>query len=390
MDEDDDLEVVLVDGPGAASTRTIELRPRRRGRELLLVGVAVAVVGGIGLLGDGGEDGIAAAPTTTSTRRSVSTSGPERERTTSTRRSTTTTTWPQFHAGTGPLLPGGPTSTHIGMISGSGTVTIVDLDTGDRCETLPSRQGAWGSWGHQAPTGHLLVQTGAGIIAVDRDCAMAPLSVDVADEYVAAAAGDRVWLTSHDGARLHEIALPGGNETGRTVDVPPFNMGMVLAAGDNLVIAAAGDMTLIDPDTGARRSLGAGQPLATQGDVLAFATCPEARCRLGIMDVRTGTRRLLGDVQPVLWSSSAFSPDGRFLLVPVAGARREVPVGAILDTRTGSARELDAPVDQGVFTADSRWLIAVTGDRLQAHRVDEREPGIWLEGVNGAQSLVRL
>lgn len=388
LDEHDDLEVVLVDGPGAESTRTVELRPRRRGRELLLVAAAVAVVGGVGLLGDGGDD-IAATPTTTSTRRAEARPERERPRTTTTRRATTTT-WPQFEAGTGPLLPGAPTSTHIGVISGSGSVTIVDLDSGDRCETLPSRQGVWGSWNHQTPSGHLLVQTAGGIIAIDRACAMTPLSVDVADAYVAAGNADRVWLTSHAGHSLQEVVLPGGEATGRTVEVPRFNIATVFAAGDDVVVAAAGDMTLIDPDTRARRSLGVGQPLATHGDVLAFSTCPEARCRLGLMNVRTGRRRLLGEVEPAPWSPSTFSGDGRYLLVSVAGRRSDQPIGAIVDTRAGSARLLDSPVQLGVFTADSRWLIAGTDGRLEAYRVDEAVPAVPLEDLSGAQSLALL
>lgn len=382
-----DLEVELVDEP---ETRTVEVGPRRRWRELVLAVVAVSAVVGVGLIDSGGDDDdVGSAPTTTTTNK------PSRTRITTHRqalasRSTTTTSWPQREAGEGPLLPGGPTATAIGVISGSGRVKVVDLDTGDRCETQPAGQGVWMPWGLRSGPGRMLVQTPEALLAIDRTCAIVSLAANVGDLYLAAISDDSVWLAGGNSPYLNEVRLSDGEPTGRTVEIPRFNTATAVAVGDDILLSAMGDLTLVDPDTGERTALGTGMLLAVHDTTVAYSSCPKARCQLGLLDVTTGQRRIVAGVEPTGWHTSSFSADGRLLQVPVAGSRSDQPVAAIVNPASGIVRIVDEPVQQAVFTTDNQWMIATTNSGTTAYRVDGTTDDVELDDLRSGQGIVAL
>lgn len=386
-DERDDLEVVLVDHRDAPSTRTVELRSRGRGRELLLVVAAIAAVVGVGLIGDAGDDGATATPTTTSTKRTTTT---EPGSTTS-RAPRTTTTWPQHEMGTGALLPEVPTGLHLATLDGSGVVTVIDVSTGDRCRNRVANDGGWMVWNVPAIAGRLLVQTGSGSIGVDRSCGVHELGVNMEHGYPAAADADRVWMGPHEGGQLVEHRLPSGERTGRTVDLPRFGGPNAVVVGDRLVIGMQGEMTLVDPDTDERRDLGAGTPLASHDNLVAVTTCPKLECRLGLIDVDTGSRRILRGVTPTAWDQPVFSADGRLLRVPVEGTSREQPASAVVDLETGSVRVIDVMLNGAQFTSDNRWLLGlVNGDIVAYSLVDEDVKVSLAPELNSIQGFALL
>ena len=372
-DRRDDIPVVRVDSePYRVTTTTVDsIPPRRRRRELALVAAVVAVVGGVGLLGDGSdrpED--AAAATTTTTERRTSTT----VRRTTTRvvpGSTTTTSWPKPLAGSGPLLPGPPTGTRVAIVHSSGRVSVRDLDTGAGCTTDPPGTGLWQPL--QAPARRwLLAQTDRSLLAIDAECAVTDLDVGAdGDAYPVAATTSAVWLLRDTSgtAEVREHALDTGDATGRTVQIPAYAGANVVAAGERLVIAVHGDMTLVDPATGRRRSLGSGMPVAATADALALVSCRNLECHLALADLDTGDRRRLADGPWVAWEPGAFSPDGRQLRASLASTGDE-PVPVLVDVASGDVRRLPAGLWGTSFTADGAWLIGQHNGRASAFRVD--------------------
>lgn len=390
----DDVEVVLLDD-AAPTSRTVELRPRRRWRELALVVAAIAAVVGVGLVGDDEAEEAEASPTTTtSERRSTTTSRtattrrPALAQPTTTRRPSTTTSWPQLEAGTGPVLPGEPSRNVIGLITANGLVTMIDLATGDRCRTRPAADGVW-MIGLPAVAGMFLVQSGHSVLGIDRSCAVTDLDVDLGPGYPVTATAERFWLAMGEhGEQLVEHALPDGTPTGREVLLPRYTGATSLVLGDDLVVGASGRMTLVDPDTDERRDLGPGNPLATHGSVVAYMDCPEMRCALGILDVATGERRVVDGVEPVSWELSTFSADGRMLRVPVPGDHE--PSTAVIDLQTDEVWILDEPVQSAQITADDRWLIAVHLGEVVAFRIGSDERVRLLDGFRDVQGFALL
>ena len=393
----DDVEVVLLDDD-APTSRTVELRPRRRWRELALVVAAIAAVVGVGLVGDDEGEDAAASPTTSSTERRSTSTTRARPSTTrraalvqpsTTRRQTTTTTWPQHEAGTGPILPGGPSGTTVGLVTGNGLVTMVDLDTGDRCTLKVGRDGAWMA-GLPPVGGLLLVQSSDVLLGVDRGCAATELDIDLNTGYPVTATSERFWIaTGEYGQHLVEHRLPGGEATGREVDLPRYTGASSFILGDDLVIGANGRMTLLDPDTDERRDLGPGNPLATRGSVVAYADCPELRCGLAVLDVSTGERRVIPGVEPVSWDPSTFSADGRLLRVPVPGSGDE-PSSAVIDLQTDEVWVLDESVQGPQITPDDRWLVAMHRGEVVAFRIGSDERVALPDGFRDVQGFALL
>lgn len=390
---DDDLEVELVDAPDLG-VRTVELRPPRRRKELLLVVAAVAVVAGVGLIGDGGDGDAQATPTTTSTRRDderTSTTRRRSPRSTTIPRPTTTTSWPQFEAGTGTLLPGELTGAKVGLVTSTGQIVVVDLDTGERCRTAEYRNGLWVPWSFPTP-GRMYAQTGAELIAVDDRCATTVLPVNANESWAAAATDRSVWLmVGSSEQRLIEIALDTGERTGRDVAVPRYQGATVVGLGDDLVLEVSGQMTLVDPDTDERTDLGVGTPLAATDSRLAYVTCPELRCHLAVLDVTTGEHRVTPDIEPVTWEPAQFSSDGRHLRVAVPTDQQDQPTTAIVDVETGELRALGTALYSSSFTPDGQWLVGLENGRAIAVKVDGTVPNIEIApDISSVQNLALL
>lgn len=278
------------------------------------------------------------------------------------------------------MLPGDLTHSRVGVIDGLGLVHVIDLDTGDRCTTRPSVNGAWMPWTFRTP-GRIVVHGDEGMLAIDSQCAMTPVDFNGIDNsYAAAWTDETVWLSVGNTEQvLTEVWLDTGTPTGREVALPPYNGAQAVAIGDDIVLGVAGTMTLVDPDTDERTDLGNGNPLAVHGDLLAFATCPQARCRLGLLDLGTGERHLIDDVQPIAWDQAVFSADGRFLRVAVPGEHEEQPASAIVDLVTGVVRVIDTGVYNLQFTPNGQWLLGIENGRAVAVKVDGTVPNVEID-----------
>jgi hypothetical protein len=386
---DEDVDVFLVDAPPTAPPNTVVLgqdtRRRRRWPELGLVLVGVAVVVGVGLLG-GGDDGVEAAPKTSSTvtrprptttrpHHRTTTTQPGRFTTTTVRRTTTTTTWPQYVAGTGPLLPGQPTGTLLGAVDGMGVITMLDLDTGDSCRTMVDRSNTYSPWGVQAMVGPVVVQSGSGTYVIDESCAAHRAAFDLNSSWLAASSGDTLWMGGGGGNTVfEEVSRTTYERTGRSFRPPPYSNVSLVAVGRDLVVSAGGEVALVDPDTDERRSLGTGRPIAARGRTVALVSCPELRCSLVLLDVDTGHRTVYETVHPVEWSQAAFSPDGTRLLlsVPVrdSSGYEDQPDTAIVDLGSGAITRFGNQIQGGVFTTDGRWLLTIEQSRVGARALD--------------------
>jgi len=384
------VEIELVDERAPATTRTIEVgRPHRRARELLLVAVAAVVLLGIGVLG-GGDDGETVLPG--ERRRNTIPYEDFSTTTTTARRTTTTTSWPQYTAGTGPMLPGPPTATALGVLDGRGLLTVVDLDTGDRCQVSVSRDGsAWFPWPHPVGAPDLVLHVNGGLRVVDRACGNRPFVTGSGWPAVVTAAS--VWMHSESvPSRIDEISRTTGEATGRTMDLQSHTRATLLAAGGSLVVGVIDHMALVDGE-GRTTDLGTGTPIAAGDNLVAFVTCPEIRCRLGLLGLRSGARRHLDIPALTFWEANGLSPDGRVLAVAVNDdvPRPTQPATALVDVETGRFRVLDLSPQGTSFSADSRWLIGSRGSTIVAVAVERPDDEVELDlRFTGVQSLAVL
>lgn len=381
----EELPVVLLDDDGArgvTTTASVELGgappPRRRRKQAAGVAAAALVVVTLAFLGGGDDAGTDEADTTTETtpRSSRRETGEELRRTSTTGRPprfTTTTVSPVLLSGTGPLLPGLPSGTTIGIVDSAGVATIIDLDTGSGCSVKVTSADAWGPWGSRAlPT--LWVQGPSGVSEVDPTCEVSRQS-GLGRGWPAAVAGASMWVGEGDGGRLREVSLETHEPTGRAVDVPRFAQMTLAAVDGGLVVGANGDMTFVDLGTGERTPLGAGMVLAGHRRSVIYTSCPALRCNVSVREVDGGEPRVLAEMEIMPWEPAAVSPDGRFVALPsYDGTGR--PSAVVLDVRRGGV-VLESSLEQVVFTDDSRWLLGVEIDDLVAVPLDrsgERVP----------------
>lgn len=155
-------------------------------------------------------------------------------------------------------------------------------------------------------------------------------------------------------------------------------------APDGLLVAAADSVSWIGTD-GSRREIARGQAVASDGTRLARLECTGNRaCSVvtGTVDnpeqIRTQLRA--EDVPVGLFGApqGQFSPDGRWLALPMITARQtpgagntptavvvfDVTIGAEALRIDGSA--LTQPATPLAWSPDSRWLVASTGTALRA------------------------
>jgi hypothetical protein len=328
----------------------------------------VAVVAAIGVLGgDGGDDRSSATPTT-------------RERRTSTTRhrvstTTTATTLLGRVIGTGPLLPGDPSGTVLGIVDSTGVATVVDLDSGDGCSVKAMRADPWSPWpARDVKT--LWVQSNDDLVEVDTSCTATPRSGGFTRGWPAAFTETTVWLVRDQQGVLEERDLATDTPTGRTI-AAPTNAGLVaVTVDDDLVIGAMGDMTHVDVATGRRRSLGAGMPLGGRDGLVYFTACPALECHVGVVDVVSGERAVVStDVEVAVWEPAAVSPDGRH--IRVTEITPSGTAAAVIDVRSGAVVRID--LELAVFSADGRWLIGLDGLDVGAARLDDPSTIVTIE-----------
>lgn len=370
--DSDDVPVVLVDDDEhvRVTTRAVEIgRPRKRWREVALlvaIGLVIAAVGILGSDGEDEEDDAVAAPTTTSTTARV-----RRSTTSRVPRPTTTTSWPQLVAGTGPLLTSA-TGSAVLTVDGRGLVTVLDLDTGDRCTTDPPGSGGWLPTTAALPGDVAILQTEERLLLVDRHCEVREVGV-VSQTWPSALTSEGLWTMDEPEGDLVEWSLETGERTGRSFEISPFVGPAVIAAGTRLVASVGGEMSLLDPADGSVRDLGTGMPVAANDTTLAAVRCPRLDCHLEVIDIASGSSRVVGGDEwaPVPWDQGAFSPDGRYLRTSAHVAGNEYgPVPAIVDLETDTVKTYELDFTAFAFTYEGGWTIATDRGRLLAFRAD--------------------
>ena len=262
-----------------------------------------AVVGGmvaVGVLGDRDdrEDRAARDPTTTS--------GPRRIPYSSTSSTATVpTTVPRAYTVTSRFE--GPTGTAL-LVIRTTAAEVIDVDSG-RVTPVTAADGS-----QPFPVRGGFVLAGARLDLLLASGERQPVRA-LEDTWPVGTTSETVWLRS--GARIFEQTL-GGEETGRGVAVPWDAYASHVADG-GVVIGQAGSLTFL-PFDGSPRSLGAGVPLATGGDVLAKVACELLRCRLELVDLRDGGTRVITGIPAVASEigHAPMSPDGRWLVVQPA------------------------------------------------------------------------
>jgi hypothetical protein len=379
--DDEPLLVEILDDSPAATTVHLQRRGRRW-KEVVLLAVVVAGIAGVGLMGDGDEPEAAAHPTTTDRPSTTSTTT---EHTQLTVRHipapTTTTSWPQVVHGTGPMLPT-RTNTYVLTTSGSGYVSVLDVDTGDECTNDPAGSNAWSGNVFGELDGAGLIQTEEGWTRVDARCGVRTIE-PAGDAWPTAFGRNTFWLYENTGAFLAEMS--GFGRTGREVHVRA-DQGGVISTDSGLVIGAGGLMTLVDADTGARTDLGPGNPVAAVGNDLVFITCPLLDCRMSVMDVRDGRARRIDTDRATTfnaWSSGIISNDGRFVGIMATSDDGPLMRPTIIELRSGKTTHLPGDAFLG-FSADGAWAFAVQNGQVIGSSIDGSTTWQLTRAANGA------
>lgn len=177
----------------------------------------------------------------------------------------------------------------------------------------------------------------------------------------------QVWVESGDGPRLR-LALFDlrGRDLGRSFTLPFSNPWPVVADGRGYVFAnGTGGVYDVRPD-GARR-VTTGALLAVGPTALLLVSCDvEARCHWVVLDRDTGKRRVVGKASAeFVGEAGSISPDGSIAAVVHANTGRASL--HLLDLRTGTERVLSlrgtpSPGRSGLaWSPDSRLLFVADG-----------------------------
>ncbi len=184
----------------------------------------------------------------------------------------------------------------------------------------------------------------------------------------------RYWVEERRGRpRLEERDAAGRGLSHRTVALLDGVRSIVwdgsgfIQSADGRVLETGFDEGTAGPDGAIERarptSIGTGTAVAADNDTVAIVRCPDD-CALELVERATGAARQVvppGDAAGFLVDDGAtLSPDGRWLLVAVAGGDGEAIGLAVVDVGGGSVRAVEpAPSGEptaGAFSPDGRWL----------------------------------
>ncbi|MCU1373432.1 MAG: hypothetical protein JWO68_718 [Actinomycetia bacterium] len=356
--------------------------PPTKGRPRWVDAVGLAAVVGVilavGVLGDRGSRHPAApAPTTTSTTTSAFDRGTPYERTTTTEPPSTTTTIVRLS----PALPF-PTHAVLLLNNGSGLPLLVDVDAATATRVSSA------TWGAVA-VGNQFVLPGEGSFQVlpasGRPATTVEASMTAGPQQLLASGPGTFWSSRNGPGEVQMTELDlAGRSTGRKVTVPAgaYVAGVVDAG---LVVAHHGSLTLIEVASGRPRDLGTGEVVAARGQRIARQRCLLLRCRLELVDTRTGRSRPIPGLATVngYLSRGAFSADGRWLAYTLTDENGERLTAVAIDggrTRTTEPSGSTVPL---AFSPDGSVLFSVTGTQLCAW-VLETDARHCMDGLSSA------
>lgn len=382
---DEELLPLEIDGDDAPPDGDlVEVGPpagRRRWRDAAVLLAAVALVAGIGLTGDGGTETADADPTTSTTRRRRPPRAPRTPRITTT---TVPVGIPRAVPGTGPVLDG-PTGSAVAFAGHDSEVTVLDLDSGGRCEVGLGR--GTGAWVQRTDGIEALVHAD-GPMAVAADCSLRPLPAREAQEIFPTGDPDRYWSVEWGPGGMRLVEVDGeGTPVAEAIPLPGSN-GAVRLVDGGVVVDVFGSATFIDRRSHTDRHLGHGTAIAAARDRIVLVECEGLRCDVVVRDLRGRELARVEHLQPTPgWEAAALSPDDRLLAVLVTQAT-ELPWVTVVDLATGARHALvrthGGPI---AFTADGRYVVTTTGAGVVAAPVAGGEPTLL---APGAQSFVVL
>lgn len=385
-----ELEVELDDATadaGAAHELVFE-RSAGRGRSRWAgAGVAAALAVAIGAAvasgGGGGEragtsttSSAADRPTTTTPVRTTA-AGPS----TSPPPTTTTTIAVEREAGL-PLL-GEPTGAHLLLTTSRGVIRL-DLDAGTAEMAVPGRIPVFAEDVLAVRNGFVIWSQGTVRVVRDGEVIDDVPRVAEGGQLLGTDATGAAWLYLFDdrGPALAWVADAAAAQPVQRALVPwwPETYPNVRPDGIGGLVQSSGG--------GVFRWVGAQTPVgltegvlvdAAGGFVLTQQCYPDPACRLTVTDVRTGEARSVPVPVGELGDTIRLTPDGRWLVAPLAN-RDPAGTRPVVLHEIGGDRTVELPVGAGravngffrsalAWTADARWLFYVADDhRLMAWR----------------------
>lgn len=288
-------------------------------------------------------------------------------------------------AGDGALLPDPPQDLTIIAADDTG-LQIVDADTGDQRRVQVVRGGPASLTETLFVVGDSVIFDADADVVRIREGDVRPLRVADSHRAIRTIDDRSVWVFDNfspfvegvasrvsfdDGAVRHQVRLP-------SVAQP------LVGTADGLVVGAPGAISYVSAD-GDRRLVARGMAVATDGDRLAWLQCADdMSCAviLGTLDDPDQVRTTLDPaVLPAGFfglPTGTFSPDGRWLALPLYQSRGRRGVGqvtvTVLDARTGapvfgadgsSLTPFNTPL---AWSPDSQWLVFMSDAELRAWR----------------------
>jgi hypothetical protein len=258
----------------------------------------------------------------------------------------------------------------------AGGARLVDLATGGH-HVLRLADAGLGT-----PTGAVAVTARGTAIGVGRDVvridpAARPVRLAVDHRLVSAGGPTALWLHAVDDATGGGTAtlLDDSGTVLARLGVPPGTR-PIAGTAERLVVGGPGTLAVVRTD-GSRRVIARGDPVASDGERVAWVDCADERACAVVMGTvddpaRIRTTAAPADLRVIGPPTGAFSPDGRWLALPrpptaADGVAWHV---VVLDTATGvevaRVDGTDAAHVPMAWSPDGRWLVIETRDGLTA------------------------
>lgn len=179
----------------------------------------------------------------------------------------------------------------------------------------------------------------------------------------------------------------------------------LVGTADGLIVAAPGAIVAVAGD-GQRRLIARGTALATDGDRLAWLQCTDDRSCVVNIGTVDDPARVSRSLDPTVLPAGyfglfglpigAFSPDGRWLALPLYGSRSGRPEDVtvtVIDTATGTeAFRADGSTITSFATPltwspDSRWLLFMSGGDVRVWPAGGRRAMVLDVDVRAVRAL---
>ena len=353
-----------------------ERQPRSRWVDVAGLAAIVAVILGVGILGDQGPRDESSTPETTTTTERRPKRIPYDQLTTTVPPATTTTTDVTQIGRTLEV----ETDTVL-LIEGQGRSLLLDVDAGTLRRIDHESSGGFVA----GVEGGFLTTAPGGLefLSLVGDSQDFGSGIDGWALPVRSPTGT-VWVHGRPGLVAAEYDLDG-RSTGRRV-LPPTSAYLAGVSEDGLVFGQAGSIVLVDPDDGPARSLGHGDVLGVEGRTVVRMVCEAFRCHVEAFDTRSGQSRAIVDapVDGFRVDRGRFSPDGRWFAYQWSVGERAQELVLIDLVRSRRVDLGEIRTDTGEFSAAGDQLFVFDGAALRAYGLST---GVWNDIVPAGRGL---